>query len=123
MAREERLRRGLAKRKELFGEAGPYPNDVAPDLTALMDEVLWGEIWSRPGLDIKSRSMCTIAALTSLGRWDQLRVHIGNGLRVGLSQEQIVEILMQMAFYAGLPAARSALDLAKQVFDEHGKSG
>jgi 4-carboxymuconolactone decarboxylase len=116
---EERYQRALAKRKELFGEIlGRGPADeLAPDILRLVDEVLFGEIWTRPALDMKSRSMCTIAALTVLGREFQLRRHIQGALNIGITKQQVVEILCHMAFYGGLPVTVNGLRVAKEVFD------
>ncbi len=74
----------------------------------------------RPGLELKLRSVAVIAALTSMQRLPQLKAHIANGLNIGLSKEEIIEILMQMAFYAGVPAAVNAFQVAKEVFDAEG---
>jgi len=75
-------------------------------------------VWSRPGLELPHRSMITIAALTALGREPELKSHIRGGLNLGLTREQIVEIIMQMAFYAGQPAAHAGFRAAKEVFDQ-----
>ncbi len=119
---EKRMEKGKAKLRELTGgesSTGRSPiEEIAGDLMQLTTEYLFGEIWCRPGLDTKSRSMCTMAALTVLGKLPQLRWHIGCALNLGITQEQITEILMQMAFYGGLPAALNALEVAKEVFDQ-----
>ena len=82
-----------------------------------MIEFPFGDIYSRPGLDLRAREIATIAALTAMGNAaPQLKVHIEAGLNVGLSRDEIVEIIMQMAVYAGFPAALNGLFAAKEVF-------
>ena len=82
-----------------------------------MFEFSFGDIYSRPGLDLRAREIATIAALTALGNASpQLKVHIEAGLNVGLTREEITEIIMQMAVYAGFPAALNGLFAAKEVF-------
>lgn len=86
----------------------------------LLVEFPFGDIYTRPGLDLRAREVATIAALTAMGTaTPQLRVHIAAGLNVGLSREEIVEIIMQMAVYAGFPAALNGLFAARAVFAEH----
>jgi len=81
-------------------------------------EYAWGTIWARDGIDRRSRSMVTLAVLTALGREHEIEMHVRAALRNGLSQEEICEVLLQTALYAGLPAANRAFTLAQQVFDE-----
>ena len=91
--------------------------DIAPDFADYLFEFPFGDIYSRPGLDLRSREIATIAALAAMGNAaPQLKVHIVAGLNVGLSREEITEILMQMAVYAGFPAALNGLFAAKEVF-------
>jgi alkylhydroperoxidase/carboxymuconolactone decarboxylase family protein YurZ len=91
---------------------------VAPDFARLTDAVLMGQVWTRPGLELKLRSLVTISALVVLGREQELRSHIAAGLRLGLTREQIVEAIMQLAFYAGQTVAHPAFRAAKEVFDQ-----
>ena len=94
--------------------------DIAPDFARYLIEFPFGDIYARPGLDLRSREVATIAALTSLGNAaPQLKVHIAAGLNVGLTQEEITEVIMQMAVYAGFPAALNGLFAAKDVFAAH----
>jgi len=80
-------------------------------------EYPFGDIYSRPGLDLKSREIATIAALTAMGNAQpQLKVHIQAGLNVGLTQEEIVEVIMQMSVYSGFPTALNGIQVAKEVF-------
>ena len=91
--------------------------DIAPDFARYLIEFPFGDIYARPGLDLRSREIATIAALTALGNAaPQLKVHIAAGLNVGLTQEEITEVIIQMAVYAGFPAALNGLFAAKAVF-------
>ncbi|WP_321785357.1 carboxymuconolactone decarboxylase family protein [Paraburkholderia sp. J94] len=91
--------------------------DIAPDFATYLLEFPFGDIYARPGLDLRAREIATIAALTALGHAQpQLKVHIAAGLNVGLSEEEIVETIMQMAVYAGFPAALNGLFAAREVF-------
>ncbi len=91
--------------------------DIAPDFADYVFEFSFGDIYSRPGLDLRAREVATIAALAAMGNAaPQLKVHIEAGLNVGLSRQEITEILMQMAVYAGFPAAINGLFAAKEVF-------
>lgn len=90
---------------------------IAPDFARYLIEFPFGDIYSRPGLDLRSREIATIAALTAMGNAaPQLKVHIEAGLNVGLSRDEITEVIMQMAVYAGFPAALNGLFAAKEVF-------
>ncbi len=118
VSRLERGRRALA---EIDGHAGEKVvaslADIAPDFATYLLEFPFGDIYSRPGLDLRAREIATIAALTAMGTAaPQLKVHIEAGLNVGLSREEITEIIMQMAVYAGFPAALNGLFAAKDVF-------
>ena len=94
--------------------------DIAPDFARYLIEFPFGDIYARPGLDLRSREIATIAALTALGNAaPQLKVHIAAGLNVGLTREEITEVIMQMAVYAGFPAALNGLFAAKAVFATH----
>jgi 4-carboxymuconolactone decarboxylase len=94
---------------------------TAPKLAELTDKVLYGDIWERPGLSKRDRSLVTISALIALNRPDQLRSHIKLGLQNGLTKDEIVETITQMAFYSGWPNAVSAVTVAKDVFQDNGK--
>ncbi|CAN7361583.1 carboxymuconolactone decarboxylase family protein [Trinickia sp. LjRoot230] len=117
----QRYARGWDKLKEIDGEAGEQViaalAPIAPDFARLVVEFPFGDIYSRPGLDLKSREIATIAALAALGNAQpQLKVHIVAALNVGCTQEEIVEVFIQMAVYAGFPAALNALFAAREVF-------
>lgn len=121
VSQESRLERGKRRLSEIDGEAGNKViaalADIAPDFATYLFEFPFGDIYSRPGLDLRAREIATIAALTTLGNASpQLKVHIEAGLNVGLSRDEITEIIMQMAVYAGFPAALNGLFAAKEVF-------
>ncbi|MCW2306830.1 carboxymuconolactone decarboxylase family protein [Rhodobium gokarnense] len=120
---ESRLERGRRALAEIDGAAGERVvaalADIAPDFATYLFEFPFGDIYSRPGLDLRSREIATIAALTAMGTAEaQLKVHIEAGLNVGLSRTEIVETIMQMAVYAGFPAALNGLFAARAVFAE-----
>lgn len=117
----ERYVRGLEKLKEIDGQAGENVieslRDIAPDFARLIIEFPFGDIYSRPGLDLKSRELAVVAALTAMGNAvPQLKVHIHGARNVGCSRQEIVEVMMQMAVYAGFPAALNGLFAAKEIF-------
>jgi 4-carboxymuconolactone decarboxylase len=120
-ASETRLERGKRVLTEIDGEAGHNVisalADIAPDFATYLFEFPFGDIYSRPGLSMRDREIATIASLAALGNaMPQLKVHIEAGLNVGLTREEITEILIQMAVYAGFPAALNGLFAAKEVF-------
>lgn len=122
---QTRYARGLAKLEEIDGAAGTNViaslRDIAPDFARYLIEFPFGDIYSRPGLDLRSREMAVVAALTAMGNAaPQLKVHIGGALNVGVTPAEIVEVIMQMAVYAGFPAALNGLFAAKEVFAAHG---
>lgn len=119
----DRYERGLKKLAEIDGEAGQRVieslQDVAPDLARYIIEFAFGDVFSRPGLDLKSREIATVAALTALGTaTPQLKVHINAALNVGCTRQEVIEIIIQMAVYAGFPAALNGMFAAKGVFQE-----
>lgn len=118
---DNRYARGLAKLQEIDGEGGTKVveslRDIAPDFARYLIEFPFGDIYSRPGLDLRSREIAVVAALTAMGNaTPQLKVHIQGALNVGVSHEEVVEVMMQMAVYAGFPAALNGLFAAKEVF-------
>ncbi len=128
MNTQDRYQRGWEKLKEVDGEAGERVvdslKDIAPDFARLLIEFPFGDIYSRPGLDLKSREIAVVAALTALGNAvPQLKVHIHGALNVGCTRQEVVEVIMQMAVYAGFPSALNGLFAAKEVFKERDDSG
>lgn len=92
--------------------------DIAPKLAELTDSVLYADVWARPGLSRRDRSLATVSALIALNRPDQLRSHIAMALRNGVTQEEVIEAITQLAFYAGWPSAVTAVGIARDVFTE-----
>src|SRR5208283_895529 len=93
--------------------------DVAPKLAEITDDVLFGDVWERPGLSKRDRSLITVATLVALNRTEQLPFHLWRALENGVTKEEIVESITHLAFYSGWPTAMSAIMLAKGVFKEH----
>jgi len=125
---ETRYRRGLETiRKFDEGNAAQLEEalkEIAPDLYRYIVEFAFGDILSRPGLPVATREIVTLSALSAMGTAQpQLRVHINAALNVGVSRAQVVELFMQIAVYAGIPAALNALYLAKEVFAERDAKG
>ena len=122
---DEQHEQGLRVRREVLGDEH-VDRAIArmTSLTAPFQEFItryaWGEVWSRPGLDRRTRSAITLAALTALGREQELELHLRAALRNGLSEEEIAEVLLHTAVYAGVPAANAAFAVAQRVLGEHG---
>jgi 4-carboxymuconolactone decarboxylase len=115
--------RGLAVRREVLGDsyvdqAAARTTDLTRDFQTLVTEFAWGKIWTRPGLDRRSRSMITLTALIARGRDEELALHLRAALRNGLSREEIKEVLLQTAVYCGVPDANAAFRIAQNVFEE-----
>jgi 4-carboxymuconolactone decarboxylase len=116
-----RFDRGLQKLSEIdadqVGRIVESLEDISPDFARYLIEFPFGDIYSRPGLNTKTRQIATVAALTAMGTAQpQLKVHIHGALNLGWTREEIVEVIMQMAVYAGFPAAINGLAVAKEVF-------
>ncbi|MDH5975774.1 carboxymuconolactone decarboxylase family protein [Vibrio splendidus] len=114
---------GLERLNHIDGEAGQQVieslQDICPDLAKYTIEYPFGDIYSRPGLDLKSREIATVAALTALGNCaPQLKVHLKAALNVGCSEEEIKEVILQMSVYAGFPAALNGMFAFKEVLAE-----
>jgi len=117
----DRHARGLRTLGEITGGTGESVveslRDIAPDLADWIVDFSYGDVMSRPGLDRRSRQLATIAALTALGNAaPQLEVHIKGALNVGCTQQEIIEVILQMAVFAGFPAAINALSVARRAF-------
>lgn len=119
---DKRYQKGLKYLKEKNNDN--YSNlkenleDVAPDLARFVAEFAYGDIYTRPGLDSKSREIATVAALTTLGNSPlELQSHIEGALNSGCTREEVIEVIIQMAVYAGFPAAINAMTNAKEVFN------
>jgi 4-carboxymuconolactone decarboxylase len=125
---QTRYERGWQKLQKIDGAAGQRVidglKDIAPDLGRYIVEFPFGDVYSRPNLDLKSREIATVAALTALGNAQpQLKVHIHGALNVGCTREEVVETILQMAVYAGFPAALNGMSAAKDVFRERDADG
>lgn len=118
----ERFQRGWQALQAIDGKAGEQViaslETVAPDLARYVIEFAFGDIYARPGLDLKSREIATVAALTAMGNASpQLKVHLQAALNVGCTREEVVEVVMQMAVYAGFPAALNGITALKEVLE------
>ena len=94
--------------------------DVSPSLADLSDRVLFGEVWERPGLSKRDRSLITVASLVALYRTNELPGHVRRALANGVTQEELTELVTHLAFYAGWPAANSAIPILRKAFEEAG---
>lgn len=129
MATDELSGSSLDKGRQLVDQLNPGMEavleqrygDIVPGIGESIVDFAYGQQYARPGLDLKSRYLATIAALTALGGHTapQLKVNIEGGLKVGLTQQEIGEVIWQMALYGGFPAAINALNSAREVFDRH----
>ena len=123
--REELRQRASEVRAKLKGESlspNPVPEvaPVAPWWPSFIDEAVWGSVWGRPSLDLRYRSIATTSCLTALQRLPQLRTHLPDALRLGLTPIELVEIICQVALYAGIPTSVNSLGIAGEVFEDHG---
>jgi 4-carboxymuconolactone decarboxylase len=123
MSHSARYERGLAKFVQMYGDLAKAflasLEEVAPDLGTYVMEFAFGDIHCRPGLSLPSREIATVAALTAMGTaGPQLRAHIDGALNVGCTEQEVVEVIMQMALYAGFPAALNGMQIAREVFQE-----
>ena len=122
MTDEERTQQGLAVRREVLGNehvdrAIARTTEFTAPFQDLITRYAWGDIWSRPGLSRAERSMITLTALAVLRQDEELAMHVRAALRIGLSVSQIQEILLQVALYAGVPAANRAFAIAADVLE------
>jgi 4-carboxymuconolactone decarboxylase len=116
--------RGMRVRREVLGDdyveaALERATGFTTDFQDLITRYAWGEIWSRPGLDRRTRSCITLMALMALGRLEELELHVRAALRNGLSADEIKEVILHGAIYCGAPAANSAFAVARRVLGEH----
>jgi 4-carboxymuconolactone decarboxylase len=117
----KRYEQGLKTRRKILGDAHVDKSlkNLTPfneDFQDLITRYAWGEIWSRPGLPAKTRSMLTVSMLVALNRGEELRMHLRAALNNGVSRDEIQEVLLQSAIYCGLPAANSAFHIAQELF-------
>ncbi len=119
----EQYERGITTRREVLGDehvdrAIERTTEFTAEFQDLITRYAWGEIWSRPGLDRRTRSCMTLTALVALGREEELAMHVRAALRIGLTPDEIKEVLLHSAVYCGVPAANGAFAVAQRVLDE-----
>ena len=120
---DERYERGMTVRRAVLGEehverAQAGTTEFTRDFQELITRYAWGEIWTRPGLDRKTRSLLTIAILAALGRSEELRLHVRATRNTGATRDEVREVLLQVAVYAGVPAGNAAFAHAARVYRE-----
>ncbi len=123
MDRPDPYDRGMKVRREVLGDehvdrAVEQTTELTQGFQELITRYAWGEVWARPGLERRERSMITLALLAALGHEDELAMHVRAAIRIGLSPEQISEVLLHTGLYAGVPVANRGLALARAVLDE-----
>jgi len=121
----EQYEQGMKVRREVLGDehvdrAIQRTTPFTADFQELITRYAWGEIWARPGLDRRTRSSITLATLVALGREEELAMHVRAALRIGLTPDEIKEVLLHSAIYCGVPAANGAFAVAQRVLDEVG---
>ena len=114
---------GMAVRREVLGDAHvdraqARTTDLTRDFQAFITRYAWGEVWTRPGLDRRTRSVVTLTALMAGGHWDELAMHVRGAVRNGLRAEEIAEVILHAAVYCGVPAANRAFAVAQQALDD-----
>jgi len=119
----DRYEEGMKVRREVLGDehvdrAIERTTPFTADFQDLITRYAWGEIWARPGLDRRTRSFITLATLVALGREEELAMHVRAALRIGLTPDEIKEVLLHSAIYCGVPAANGAFAVAQRVLDE-----
>jgi len=122
---KERFDQGLKTRREVLGaeyvdKSMAAVDDFNKPFVDLLNTYCWNDIWNRPGLDRKTRSMLNLAMLSALGKEHELKLHINGALNNGLSKEQIREVFLQVAIYCGVPAGMDTFRMAKEVFTQLG---
>jgi 4-carboxymuconolactone decarboxylase len=121
MDEKERYENGLAVRRSVLGNAHvdrslAKRNDFTEEFQALITRYAWGEIWTRPGLPRHTRSLLTVGLMVALNRPDEFRLHVRAAFNNGVTRDDIREVLLHCAIYAGVPAANSAFHMAEEVF-------
>jgi 4-carboxymuconolactone decarboxylase len=115
---------GMKVRREVLGDEHvdrsiARTSDFTAEFQDLITRYAWGEVWTRPGLDRRTRSCLTLVALVALGRMEELELHVRGALRVGLTPDEIKEVLLHCAVYCGVPAANSAFAVAQRVIEDN----
>jgi 4-carboxymuconolactone decarboxylase len=122
---EDQRRKGMEVRRAVLGDAHvdrsmASKNPLTEEFQDLLTRYAWGEIWTRPGLDRRTRSCITVAMLVALNREEELVLHLRGALNNGVTQDEIKEVLLQSAIYCGIPAANTAFRVAAKVFEQTG---
>jgi 4-carboxymuconolactone decarboxylase len=122
---KETFEKGLNIRRAVLGaeyvdKAIATANDFNRPLQELVTQYCWGEVWGRPGLERKTRSLLNLAMISALNRPHEVKMHIKGALNNGVTKDEIKEVFLQVAIYCGVPAAVDSFRLAKEVFDELG---
>lgn len=125
---DDRFENGMAVRRAVLGDAhvdraSAAVTDFDRDFQHYITEAAWGSVWTRPGLDKRTRSLLTIAMLAGLGHHDELRLHLRACVNTGVTVDELRETLLQVAVYAGVPAANTAHRIAKEVLAERDTEG
>ena len=120
---KETFEKGLSIRREVLGSeyvdrALESADEFSGPMQELVTEYCWGEIWGRPGLQRKTRSLLNLAMLSALNRPHEIRTHVRGALNNGVTREEIAEVFLQVAIYCGVPAAIDSFRIAREVFDE-----
>jgi len=124
VTKSDKYEAGFRKLEEIVGTQSAEAalkafDDLDPEIGRYLAEFVYGDLYARPALDLKTRQLCTVAALTALGSFKpHLKTHIDGALNVGASQAEVVETILQMAAYAGFPAATTGLAAAREVFEK-----
>ena len=125
---DEKYEKGMQIRKSVLGKthverAEANKSEFDADFQRFITEAAWGSVWTRPGLDRKTRHLLTIAMLATLGNHEELAMHIRATRNAGVTREEVKEVLLQVAVYAGIPAANAAVAVAKRVYVEMDEKG
>jgi 4-carboxymuconolactone decarboxylase len=125
---DEKYEKGMQIRKSVLGKthverAEANKSEFDADFQRFITEAAWGSVWTRPGLDRKTRHLLTIAMLATLGNHEELAMHIRATRNTGVTREEVKEVLLQVAVYAGIPAANAAVAVAKRVYEEMDEKG
>lgn len=128
MDERERYQQGMTVRRAVLGDAHVHrasktANDFNREFQDLITRYAWGEIWTRPGLARRERSLITLAMMVALGRDEEFRMHVRAAFRNGVTRDEIREVLLQTAIYCGVPAANSAFHMAQEVFTQMDAAG
>jgi 4-carboxymuconolactone decarboxylase len=122
---ENTLEAGFAVRRKVLGDAHvnraiAATTDFTRDFQELITRYAWGTVWTRPGLDERTRRLLVMATASALGRWEEFRLHVTAALRDGIEPSEIKEVLLQTAIYAGVPAANTGFHIAQEEIEKRG---